>query len=781
MLFGISATSIEEFRSRVPIRYGLFYLVAFCVLVISIAFFSFNVTRPYIDTRLVQDDDVWRVGQVFTGGLADKAGIKEGDIPIEINGQPAATFLEKYNDAGMVFGMLIKELTVQTDEGEVKSVSVKGSSVSQESVLEESAQFVLCLSFWIVGFYVLWKKPRDGSAILLCMCGLSLGLALTSLMAAERAVPGAIHLEVAASVITPWLLAHFFLTLTSERDRFRSRFWVILIYSPVLITAMLFPLIGYSDGQSVLWFRSFRLFLYIIGFLVAVGVLFYNFLRAPSIRARQQIKIVLVSTLAAIIPFVTFSLLPEVIWGRTILAPELGVMFAALIPLGMGYAVITRQLLGIDLIIRRCMIYGLTLLALGVVFSLLFALVLIYWKSLGDPGKMIVALSVIVTAAVLFWPFKNHVEAFLDRFVYKGRFHYLATIDRLRTMLTPMSSFVEISRRTVDMVTESLNLSGGFVLTESGSGQIQVIGAQGAFLEPRKQWQVVKSFSKQERKSEFPDLASDVDPDIAYLVPLQGKEKQDIGMLCFSPKESGNNYSISDLYLLQDAAKVAADSMQKAAQTEVVGFPSTDLELTLKKLKAVVECAGTIKFEKEGIPELELSKTLLRLLESRDTYARGHADRVADLAKRTAIELELSQSDTETIELAAFLHDIGKVAVPGKLLINNESLTCEEETQIQLHVDYGVDILSNSNYFVSIVPLVEAHHEQYDGKGYPRGQSSENIPLGARIIAVADAFDVMTSITPQGTTLSYAEACESLITNTGTLFCPKVVEGFLRV
>ena len=260
----------RPFTNRERLRTILLFLFAFCVLAVSLTFFATSIGKPYMGISLSMDEHGWQVESVTTNGLANKAGIVEGDKPIEINSQPAQTFLEKYRKTGLVFGMLFRELTVIDDLGQAKSVALKDSSPSWQSVVEQSIWLVVCLISWITGFYVFFKRPRNIVAFLLCICGLAFGLALSANMAAEIAIPTALQFEIIASVIGPWVLFHFFLILPEERAWLHNNYLVYLIYLPAAITLVLFLLIGYADGQPVQWFRTVRLLVYGAGFLASM-------------------------------------------------------------------------------------------------------------------------------------------------------------------------------------------------------------------------------------------------------------------------------------------------------------------------------------------------------------------------------------------------------------------------------------------------------------------------------------------------------------------------------
>lgn len=172
---------------------------------------------------------------------------------------------------------------------------------------------------------------------------------------------------------------------------------------------------------------------------------------------------------------------------------------------------------------------------------------------------------------------------------------------------------------------------------------------------------------------------------------------------------------------------------------------------------------------------------LMRVIDALDNETYDHSERVADYAKRIANALRLSSSEIEVIEPAALLHDLGKVGMESRILFKPESLTAEERKRAQQHVEIGEDLLSKFPLFEKGATLVRSHHERYDGTGYPNGLKGEAIPLGARIITVADAYQAMLSDRPYRKALSQQEAIEEMKRGSGTQFDPKVVQAFLQV
>jgi putative nucleotidyltransferase with HDIG domain len=135
----------------------------------------------------------------------------------------------------------------------------------------------------------------------------------------------------------------------------------------------------------------------------------------------------------------------------------------------------------------------------------------------------------------------------------------------------------------------------------------------------------------------------------------------------------------------------------------------------------------------------------------------------------------------EDIQNAALLHDIGKIGIPGNILNKPESLTPEEFNGIMKnHVDVGANIIQEIPFLRDLVPLIRHHHERFDGEGYPSRIKGDEIPIGARILAVADAFEAMTSNRPYRKALSPREAIEKIRENEGTQFDPNIVVTFLK-
>jgi putative nucleotidyltransferase with HDIG domain len=178
---------------------------------------------------------------------------------------------------------------------------------------------------------------------------------------------------------------------------------------------------------------------------------------------------------------------------------------------------------------------------------------------------------------------------------------------------------------------------------------------------------------------------------------------------------------------------------------------------------------------------LSAIRALILTIEAKDPYTRGHCERVGGYAYRVAQAVGLGSTLADEIEVAALLHDVGKIAVPEAVLVKAGPLTVEEFESIKRHPRTGVDILGPFDLPKATVDGVHYHHERLDGRGYPTGLAGDAIPLSARIIAVVDAFDAMTFARPYRSARSSTDAFAELRRCANTQFDGAIVEAFIRV
>ncbi len=172
---------------------------------------------------------------------------------------------------------------------------------------------------------------------------------------------------------------------------------------------------------------------------------------------------------------------------------------------------------------------------------------------------------------------------------------------------------------------------------------------------------------------------------------------------------------------------------------------------------------------------------LTSAIEARDSYTQGHSARVTALAEEVARRLGWSPEQLATLRIGGPLHDIGKLAVSDEVLRKEGRLEPDELDQIRQHPTIGARILLRMAALRDAIPYVLYHHERWDGSGYPSGKAGEEIPVEARVLAVADAFDAMTSDRPYRRALSREEALAEVERCAGTQFDPMIARAFLKV
>ena len=177
---------------------------------------------------------------------------------------------------------------------------------------------------------------------------------------------------------------------------------------------------------------------------------------------------------------------------------------------------------------------------------------------------------------------------------------------------------------------------------------------------------------------------------------------------------------------------------------------------------------------------LGIAETLVEAMEAKDPNIKEHLRSVSSLSLRIGREISLPEEQMEALANGALLHDVGKIGIPDRILQKTVRLTEEEYTVIKQHPALGVGILTPLKEMESALPVVKHHHERYDGRGYPDGLEGEDIPLIARIVSVADAFDSMIRARPYGYGVSQDAALEEIRENSGTQFDPRIVNVLLE-
>ncbi len=252
---------------------------------------------------------------------------------------------------------------------------------------------------------------------------------------------------------------------------------------------------------------------------------------------------------------------------------------------------------------------------------------------------------------------------------------------------------------------------------------------------------------------------------------------------------------VDDIQVGIEAMKSGADDyLVKPLQIEVV-MASLERALEKKRLQKEVENYRRHLEEMVGERTQQLRSALLQIersyedtlealgaaIDLRDSETAGHSRRVAMYSTKIAKELDVAEHELKTIIRGAWLHDIGKLATPDAILLKPGALTQEEWRIMQRHAEIGYDLVKRIPFLAQAAEIILSHHERWDGSGYPRGLKARDIPLGARVFAVADTVDAMTSDRPYRSALSFEETEEEIRRGSGSRYDSQVANVFLSV
>jgi putative nucleotidyltransferase with HDIG domain len=268
-------------------------------------------------------------------------------------------------------------------------------------------------------------------------------------------------------------------------------------------------------------------------------------------------------------------------------------------------------------------------------------------------------------------------------------------------------------------------------------------------------------------------IARNKHPRLAFVM-VTGVDDARVGVQ--SMKEGAGDYLVKPLNLKAVLVSVNQVLERKKFESELENYrlhlEETVLQRTAQLRKAMWQIEQTYD---------ETLQALAAALDLRDNETAGHSQRVMAYAVEIAKVMGCSKKQLKTIARGALLHDAGKIGIPDAILRKPGPLTGEERAVMEKHVQVGYSLLNHIRFLVGAAEIVLTHHERFDGKGYPQGLLGGEIPLGARIFAVADTLDAMTSDRPYRRALTLAVAREEITQESGKQFDPEVVSAFLSI
>jgi putative nucleotidyltransferase with HDIG domain len=233
-----------------------------------------------------------------------------------------------------------------------------------------------------------------------------------------------------------------------------------------------------------------------------------------------------------------------------------------------------------------------------------------------------------------------------------------------------------------------------------------------------------------------------------------------------------------------DLAELIAENGRLRRRLAAAERDAADSARQLERYAA--DLRETFKSERDRSQQLTRSymatvRALSNAVEARDAYTGKHAERVTRFAIELSRELGLPQPDAPEVEFGFLLHDVGKLAIPDSILFKPGPLTNDERALMSRHTIVGAEIMRDIEFLAEASKVVRSHHERWDGNGYPDRLAGEEIPLTARVFAVADVFDALTTDRPYRGALSFEQARTMIDEESGGHFDPQVVDAFRRI
>ncbi len=582
-------------------------------------------------------------------------------------------------------------------------------------------------------------------------------------------------------VYIPSIFYHFVLALVNGNGHSQGKrvpVWINYLISSVLaglvfngdiITEVQYIYGGYYPVVST-WAAWLITAFYIVATFNGAWLLLMKYRHANNQVERQRLLLLITGVFAACVLTIPNFLLAH---GGCLIYPSAQIGTICLSGI-MGYSILRYHLMDITVVIRKSLVYT---LVTGIITSIFLVNIILFGKffeTLTGLTSVFPSILAAIIVAFLFQPIRDKVQNFVDKAFFREHYQLQTAIRDFSRNIVSILDRQELIKVISSTITHTMHVGHVWIyLYNKTEREYQYLSRESdSEVKPAVQWQRIGynhsliHWLETEKKEllhshlemliphkytlwnydEIKNLMRQLEVEVCLPLFI---ENQLTGFISLSREMSGDSLRKEDIDLLTIMANEAAIALENASLYKEI---KDNLLNTIKALSAAVE--------------------------AKDVYTSGHCERVIGYAVQMGRLLNLPQNQIESIVFGATLHDIGKIGIDEKILQKPGKLTEREFNTIKMHPLTGAKILKAVNLPKEALEIVKYHHERYDGKGYPYGLKNGEIPLAARIISVADAFEALTSDRTYRKALTKEEAINVLLAESGKQFDPEMVNVF---
>lgn len=832
-------------RERLRLIVVLTATLLYAVLLLYVLSLSTSSARPSVGLSAQRDSTgVWQVTSLVPGGLSYDVEVHRGDIVVAAYDATGNAIDLKALPGNTSNFHAAYELWVRpSGNSEAAPKQISTSHQRPDTPLQRWGYALLGIIFVSVGGAVFVKaRQRDAARAFYIFCfTTAVALALASAMYLR--IDWLQSMLFITLAVWAGSFASFFLKFPVCVGKSKRVHYFILsavaLGAVFIVLGYLWVLAGnYFEYETV---RMLTL-IYVSACVAAgLGALLRSLVGERSPEVRQQLFLLLGGTAIAFGPGLLLDLLPHIIIDKPIVSLDLAVLSFGFMPLAFAYAITQHQLLGIRSLMRRSVVYVVMGFSVLMVFAVAAAVVSTlmpqgWWGS--EFGLLGFGLFVFLIALSFGWA-QRRVERLVDRYIYHDAYDYKEALLQFSAQLASEQDLKVLADELVERTCRLMNLTCGLLLLASQPQEAKQIDRLTSSLGPdfldadseydhalsSRVGADMGSKSRTQPLSEgelYLELYAQHGPLAATLLEGLRAELAGQGIVLRQPDspvpvvyaEDGSQpaNAEADIDMLKTTRLVEAPTSfldEDPAELDTVRsflgvplwtrsyfigvlclggkktgerFTQDDMSLlsTLGS-QAALAIYNAQLYEAREQALLDTITALAHAIEAKDTYTINHCENITDRAVALAQALSLPRQEVENIRLGSILHDVGKIGIPDAILNKPSKLTDEEYETIKQHAQIGARIVQSVGALQGVVPIVRHHQERYDGQGYPDGLVGEEVPIGARIIAIVDAYGAMTEDRVYRKALGHEKALNELRRNAGTQFDPYVVNTFIRI